>query len=1033
MEAKKEERQSRFFEWLARSVSSAQLSELYQAFTDLEAALSSNRYLHHLTQPLVETEDADAIDRLYGELSTNKQFMRSYRSGVKLSLLRHYARYCRERQPAATVARRQEAAPSGDALIDRLKKDGISYADNRPKNGALWISQSPKTDALIKEAKAQGVQFVFSEAKQQWWTRDVSPKSIGKPEAIRPETVKRNQNAFFEWLRAQGFDTVDIYTIYGIARKIHAMLLEEGVTSGLFGTCEIDRLQACINVAKQKVAFTKGDKKEDRLWTKAVNCYLQFAESEKFAVTPTQVKQATPEPVFTPSAAEEVADPVQPSDEKLAAGLVQENGFRQWLRQSESDEQADQIVDVIRSAEQFAQRNHMKGIKMLGVVTSTMRLSVRRMSASNAFIKNDLRLYQRFKRAAALLVKYGTLLDSQDSHSDVKPAPVSATSAAPVSGQTEVRSKEDLGLDPSLQALLQGEQLSALRSALMQKGIRTLEDFKRLNLWVFMNQNGLYSIGERQAVCSLVRRAMASKAAAETDVRWKIITQKSEYTGPSPADALAEYCRAMAGKYPLRFRSLIGQRMTRSETVPLSRTRHDAGDIRMDNPEAYISCETDESCALTFACWIGEMCRDDDVPQKVISNAPAKAVVPADGAKGDLPEQIKTVDAEPVQVPVAPPVRPSAVAKPSVISPLQRKVEQLVQDADLSGMTLEQLYSQIPGATMVALKQVRDNSASLVEIEDRLIHKDAFVDWDEAAQRLEEIVGKLLLRNNGYASAAQLYEYVRAEMQMFLNDNDMDDPRKVFDLAQHLFEKEGYHGKQYTFWMKAHISRSKETLTSNLDVFKKFARDHNGFFQFDDLVAYLERVGIRTGNLRGQMQLGIKPIFFYYSDEEIISAESMRMDEDWLAQAGKAFQRLFADVGDHVVLRSINPIWYEQLPTLPGYLPWTPLLLQYILQFYGEKLGAKTIGAELNQKYCTLHAMLVTPDSEVQTFADAVVAYLIDSGIPERQFEAEELRRRLVDGGLIAGNELIWNMPRAIGSDPRFAWDASGEKVNIKV
>ena len=68
-----------------------------------------------------------------------------------------------------------------------------------------------------------------------------------------------------------------------------------------------------------------------------------------------------------------------------------------------------------------------------------------------------------------------------------------------------------------------------------------------------------------------------------------------------------------------------------------------------------------------------------------------------------------------------------------------------------------------------------------------------------------------------------------------------------------------------------------------------------------------------------------------------------------------------------------------------------------------------------------------------QTFADAVVAYLVDSEIPERHFDAEELRGKLVRGGLIAGNELIWHMPKAIGSDPRFAWDASGQKVSIKV
>ena len=199
------------------------------------------------------------------------------------------------------------------------------------------------------------------------------------------------------------------------------------------------------------------------------------------------------------------------------------------------------------------------------------------------------------------------------------------------------------------------------------------------------------------------------------------------------------------------------------------------------------------------------------------------------------------------------------------------------------------------------------------------------------------------------------------------------------------------------------------------------------------MVAYLEQVDVRTGNLRGQMRIGDEPRFFYYSGVEIISAESMAIDETWLAQAEKALKRLFADVGDHIVLRSIDPIWYEQLPVLPGRRPWTPMLLQYVLQFYGRQLAAKTVGAELNQRYDALHAMLVSWNSEVQTFADAVIAYLVDCGISERQFEAEKLRETLVRGRLIAGNELYKNMPKAIGRDPRFAWDAAGENVSIKV
>lgn len=1157
----REERQSYFFRWLSQSVSPAQLSELYQAFADLEDILSSHRYLHCLSGSLVETTDADAIDRLYDDLSTNRQFMRSYKSGVKLSLLKHYARYCREHKAETANEPRKETWSSGDTLIDRLKEEKIAYVDNRPKNGALWIARTPKTDALIRAFKAKGMQFIFSESKQQWWTRDTSPVVSKKVETTADlAIVKRNQQTFISWLKKQDYDTVELFSIYGTARKIHSMLIAEGMASGLFGVQELSSVRSLADVARRKEEIKKGDIAERQLWSQSLDCYLRFFaeigtvqdEPQVESAPVTTSKDVTAE---TPDSKTAVTEAGQDSRKTLTS----EEGFRQWLKDNKPQVNADSAIAAIRTAEKIAQRTHMRGNRLMGIAPSAVKAYVNHLVISRAFANSDAQGYREFKGVAPLFIEYVGSLSAPE-----KNAPAASSPAeAPAPTAPEVQAEDATGMEASLTKLLQGEQFADLRKALMVKGIRRMEDFRQLNLWVFMNQNGLYSIGQRQTVYSALRRALASEGETETTASWKLVTPEREYTASSPAGALVEYCRAIAAKYPLRFRGLVGQRMIGTNVAPLSRTRQHAGDLHYDNPDAYVDSEIDADTARIYARWIGSMCRDNDLPQAVTSIAPAMSgspstdeedqtatkenkpgsgnggqiasltsdedysftkpvsvtysgvttpidswqnvylevcrrlydthmtqmldLVNSDSASGiawhyanshtkrrmrspkefvpgcffepnlsatDIMRRIRRLlryfeaterfviryqsltditGKKPEPVPEKPPEKPVVSNKPAEPSPLQKKVEQLVLAADLEGMTLDQLYEQIPAATMVALKQIRDNSVKLVDIADRLIHVDAFVDWEDGANKLEEILEKLLAKNNGYVSFAQLYEYVRAEMQMFLNDNDMNDPRKVFDMAEHLFEKEGYHGKRFTFWMKAHISRSKETVTSNLDVIRKFARDHNGFFRYDDLVEYLEGVGIKTGNLRGQMQLGYKPIFFYYSSEEIISAESMGIDNAWLDQAEKALQRLFADVGDHMVLRSINPIWYEQMPTLPGYLPWTPLLLQYILQFYGKKLGAKTLGSELNQKYDVLHAMLVTPGSEIQTFADAVVAYLVDSGIPERQFEAEELRGRLVDGGLIAGNELIWHMPKAIGSDPRFAWDASGGKVSIKV
>ena len=190
---------------------------------------------------------------------------------------------------------------------------------------------------------------------------------------------------------------------------------------------------------------------------------------------------------------------------------------------------------------------------------------------------------------------------------------------------------------------------------------------------------------------------------------------------------------------------------------------------------------------------------------------------------------------------------------------------------------------------------------------------------------------------------------------------------------------------------------------------------------------------MKTSDLRGIMKVYEKPIFFFYDDHAYIMAESMGMDQAWFDAVRHALNQLFADVGDHVVIRDIQPWWYSLLPALPGGMPWTALLLQSVLRFYDDTLAARTIGGMDSQTGDTLHAMLIKTDSQVQTFSDAVISVLLEDGIAQRQFEAEELRQLLVRRGLIAGNELIWNMPKALPPDERFVWDAGQEHVTIKV
>ncbi len=362
-------------------------------------------------------------------------------------------------------------------------------------------------------------------------------------------------------------------------------------------------------------------------------------------------------------------------------------------------------------------------------------------------------------------------------------------------------------------------------------------------------------------------------------------------------------------------------------------------------------------------------------------------------------------------------------------------VEENILKYDLNGATFEEL-AQDTNFSVASVRRAVQNSENIMELSGRIIHRDALVDFEMGAEQFSAILDKLMIKNDGYVSAQQLYDYVHADMQMFLNDNDIDDKQKVYDFAQYLFEKVEYNNKRYSFQNKTHISHAESSVGTIYDVMLNFARERGGFFQEDDLVSYMKQVKLKTGNLRGMMQVYTKPTFLFYEHDPkttYITAESIGIDNEWLLQVRNSMDLLFEDMGDHVVIRDVQPWWYAMLPSLPGGRSWTALLLQSILRHYSAQLGARTISRLDSMAGDTLDAMIVQIDSEVQTFADAVAAVILDGNIEQRSFETEQLRQLLVDRGLIARNELISNMPKALANDDRYAWDADGQHVIVKL
>ena len=598
--------------------------------------------------------------------------------------------------------------------------------------------------------------------------------------------------------------------------------------------------------------------------------------------------------------------------------------------------------------------------------------------------------------------------------------------------QLDTSSASESKLAPEVSQLLSDDDMLLLREELEKQSILSLDRLKAINLWAFMNRYALYNISQRLDVYKRVLIKLNSLNAVNRDNQYKLETKTAAYYGDSPAEAFARFCEDIAQKYPLKIRSLLGAKYNGQGSVVLSRDDSKGDGIKMMSPVAYISRDLTTQAAVVYGQWICKICGDNDPPIQIV--APAKMPVDKVETPADQPlnkDETKS-ETDSAETPKAPTEKPISKQEDENTGDIT-KAEQIVLKADLDGMTIEELCEELR-TTMVATRKIVSSAKHIVLLGEKLIHDEAFVDWEDGADQIEKILDKLLDRNGGYVSAAQLYEFAHSEMQMFLNDNDMDDVRLVYDMAQHLFDKVDYHGKHLVFQSKSHISRSETAVTNVMDLMRNFAKSQGGIFLESDLVQYLQSVGVKTGNLRGLMKVYTHPVFMFYDKGQFILGDSMKINQEWFSAVSKALDNLFDDMGDHMVFRDVQPWWFAQLPSLPSGMPWTHLLLQSVLQHYSKQVGgAHTINAMSGQSADTIHAMLASKSSEIQSFPDAVVAFLVDDRVEQREFEAEELRQLLVQRGLIAGNELIWNMPKALANDSRFAWDASGQKVTIKV
>lgn len=595
---------------------------------------------------------------------------------------------------------------------------------------------------------------------------------------------------------------------------------------------------------------------------------------------------------------------------------------------------------------------------------------------------------------------------------------------APMPTASVVSAGKDEPSGNSFDSFFEDEKYEPLYKKLKENGITTPEKLKEINLWSFMNLHQLYSIRQRLAISTELTAKLRETGKEDNEQNtstYEIYYNDVVYKDTSPSKVFVAFLTAIATRYPLKFRTLLDSSNPESHKIVIRRRDHGNTKLKLMNPEAYVDSDLSLNQVKQYMAWVIKRC--NAVPSEYIVEEGTTKIE----TKIELPRR------EPAELPAENPKKASGTFATDLNTFLTKEAEDYLLRSDLTGAAYDELHSKLRCKTMVVTKEVVAQSPRIIEMNRRLYHVDALVDFEEGADTLERVLDKLLKMNNGIVTAKLLYEYARSEKPMFFNDNGITDQQSVYDLARYLFAKLKYHGKQYVFKSNMYISLPDVSADSVIDIVRKYAEEKGSSVKFKEIESYLAGLGANTGNLRGQMRIDKEPVFLVYAENEYLLAELMHIDAAFLESTHSALRRLFADSDGHIIPRNISDSWYKLLPTLPDCLPWTPMLLQQLIRFYPHELEARTIIAMESQNSNTLHAMFVEKDSWIQDFRD-VVAVFLHNEMPNRcEFEAEELREILVDAGMISGNQLIYNMPNALGGDPRFLWDSDGNCVKVRI
>ena len=163
-------------------------------------------------------------------------------------------------------------------------------------------------------------------------------------------------------------------------------------------------------------------------------------------------------------------------------------------------------------------------------------------------LHNFCRPWRKFLRSSQTICELSSLLQNEIVSGEHSPME-SVFNNQTVNGGT---------LSPQLLAVLADEDMLLLRHTLIQEGILTLEQFQSVNPWVFMNRHALYTIGQRQNICTRITNRLKDAESKKDDQsgKYQLVIDSDSYSGETPADVFVSFCERMEQKYPLKFKTV---------------------------------------------------------------------------------------------------------------------------------------------------------------------------------------------------------------------------------------------------------------------------------------------------------------------------------------------------------------------------------------------------------------------------------------------------------------------------------------------